>query len=60
MAYVKKEEYGPSEIYCDKCQFSNVEDVAVGQFASQITIDGIKIGLTSFSQKQLKIANNFQ
>ena len=31
-AYVKKQEYGPSELHCTRCTFDNVESIAAEQF----------------------------
>ena len=60
MAYVKKEEWGPTEIHCDNCLFDNVEFVAVEQYASRITVDGNEVSPTPFSRKQLQIAGYVQ
>jgi hypothetical protein len=56
MAYTKKEEYGPAEIYCTNCVFDNVESVAAKQFESRITIDGKQISTRPFSRSQLQVA----
>ena len=46
MAYIKKEEWGPAEIHCDDCLFDQVEQVAVEQYTSRITIDGKEVSPT--------------
>lgn len=56
-AYVKKQEYGPSELHCTHCTFENVESVAAEQFGSKITIDGEEVNTTPFTRKQLRAAD---
>ena len=57
---VKKEEWGAAEIHCENCLFKNVEDIAVEQYASRITVDGEEVSPTQFSRKQLQIAGYTQ
>jgi len=56
-AYVKKQEYGPSELNCTGCTFENTESPAAEQFGSKITIDGKDLETTPFSRKQLRAAD---
>lgn len=56
MAYIKKEQYGPSEIHCTNCEFDNIESVAAKQSESRITIDGKEIRAKPFNRKQLQVA----
>ena len=60
MAYVKKEEWGAAEIHCENCLFKNVEEIAVEQYASRITVDSKEVSPTPFSRKQLQIAGYTQ
>jgi hypothetical protein len=56
-AYVKKQEYGPSELHCTRCTFENVESPVAEQFGSKITIDGEEVDTTPFTRKQLRAAD---
>lgn len=56
-AYVKKQEYGPSELHCTRCTFENVESIAAEQFGSTITIDNNDIETTPFTRSQLRAAD---
>lgn len=59
-AYVKKQEYGPSELHCTHCTFEKTESIAAEQFGSKITIDGEDIETTPFTRKQLRAADYIQ
>jgi hypothetical protein len=56
-AYVKKLEYGPSELHCTRCTFENVESPVAEQFGCTITIDGKEVDTTPFTRMQLRAAD---
>jgi hypothetical protein len=60
MTYVKKEEYGPSELHCIDCRFDVGKPDFSEQFGSRITIDGEEIITTVFNRAQLRSAGYIQ